>query len=111
MGYLNDVDTVLTAWMAWYGRHIEPVEQVSHPSVSELEINRDRHPWGKRTMPVEMTREIRRGLELFEGSMAWGGNRPRADEAHYWIGRLQEDPLLAYFADRLRAGYLTDMEG
>ena len=111
MGYLDDVDTVLTAWMDWYGRHVEPVEQVSHPSVSELEINRDQHPRWKRTMPAEMTAEIRRGIQLFEGAIAWGGDKVRADEAHYWISRLQEDPLLAYFAERLRAGHIDDLNG
>ncbi|MEU9515928.1 hypothetical protein [Micromonospora sp. NPDC048169] len=108
MSYLDDVDTVLTAWLGWYGRHVEPVGQLAHPSVSKLEINRDRHPRWKRTIPAEQIAEIRRGVQLFEGSIAWGGDKVRADEAHFWIARLQEDPLLVFFAERVRSGYLND---
>lgn len=110
MGYIDDVADVIEAWLGWYSRHVEPIEELDRPSLTEVIVNRGRHPWGKRTIPAEQAAEIRRGVALFEGSMAWGGDGIRADEAHYWIRRLPEDPLLAYFAQRVRAGQVNEIE-
>jgi hypothetical protein len=108
MGYLDDAADVIEAWLGWYSRHIELVTELDRISNTEVVVNRVLHPWGKRTVPAEKAAEIRQGLYLFEGAMAWGGDGIRADEAHYWIRRPPGDLLLTYFAQRLRAGYLND---
>jgi len=103
VSYADDTELILDAWRHWYSEHVEPIADYAL-GATELLINRDRYPHGKRTMPVELTERVRFGVQQFEGSLAWGGDRVRPDEALYEIARPPGDHLLTLFADRLRAG-------
>lgn len=115
----GDAAIVLGAWMVWYDRNVEEivspvwgwsrdndVPSSNHLSGTAIDLNAPKYPWGKRVMPKHLIDRVREGLLLFEGSVFWGADWARADEMHYQIGRLEEDPLLAHFAARLRAGHL-----
>ncbi|MGW0247929.1 M15 family metallopeptidase [Nocardia goodfellowii] len=120
----GDVSTVLKGWAAWYHRNVEPIDpgqrdewgwsptndvwNSNHLSGTAIDINAMRYPWKHYTMPADKVAAVRRGLDLFEGTVFWGrdwgemGSWP--DEMHYQIGCNATE--LARFAARLNAGYL-----
>jgi hypothetical protein len=120
----GDVSTVLKGWAAWYHRNVEPIDQgqrdewgwsatnavwnSNHLSGTAIDINATRYPWKHYTMPADKVAAVRRGLDLFEGTVYWGrdwgetGSWP--DEMHYQINCGADE--LARFAAKLRAGYL-----
>ncbi|BAD56387.1 M15 family metallopeptidase [Nocardia farcinica] len=115
----GDAATILGAWMVWYDRNVEEivspvwgwsrenlVRNSNHLSGTAIDLNAPKYPWGRRVMARDLIDRVRAGLLLFEGCVFWGADWTRADEMHYQIGRLEGDPVLVSFAQRLRAGHL-----
>ncbi|OLL21260.1 MULTISPECIES: M15 family metallopeptidase [unclassified Rhodococcus (in: high G+C Gram-positive bacteria)] len=115
----GDAATILNAWILWYHQNVEPlispvwgwsaqndVPNSNHLSGTAIDLNAVKYPWGRRVMPQEQIEKIRRGLQLFEGTVFWGADWQRADEMHYQIGLPEGDPRVALFAQKLNAGYL-----
>ena len=115
----GDVATILGAWMLWYDRNVEEllspvwgwsntndVSTSNHLSGTALDFNAPQYPWGRRVMPADRIAKVRRGLDLFEGSVFWGSDWDRADEMHYQIAWPEGDARVAAFAEKLRAGHL-----
>lgn len=120
----GDVSTVLKGWAAWFHRNVEPIDpgqrddwgwspsndvpDSNHLSGTAIDINAVRYPWKRYTMPADKVAVVRRGLDLFEGTVFWGrdwgetGSWP--DEMHYQIAC--DAKTLARMAARLNAGYL-----
>ena len=111
--------TILGAWMVWYDRNVEEivspvwgwseyndVPNSNHLSGTAIDLNAPRYPWGRHTMPADRIAKVRRGLDLFEGTVFWGADWDRADEMHYQIGAPEGTASLDEFAARLRAGHL-----
>lgn len=110
---------ILGAWLWWYDRNVEEitssvwgwsatndVANSNHLSGTAVDINAPKYPWGTRTMPPDRIAKIRRGLQLFEGTVFWGADWNRADEMHFQCSLPEGDPRNEAFADKLLAGYL-----
>ena len=111
--------TILSAWLKYYDDNIAPivspvwgwsatndVATSNHLSGTALDINAPQWPWGLRTMPADLKARIRRGLELFEGTVFWGADWSRADEMHFQMNFEEGDGRNEAFAAKLRGGYL-----
>lgn len=111
--------TILNAWLMWYHQNVEPlsspvwgwsavndVATSNHLSGTAVDVNAPRYPWGARVMPQERVARVRRGLELFEGTVFWGADWDRADEMHYQMALSEGHPRNEAFAARLSSGYL-----
>lgn len=111
--------TILGAWLRWYDQNVEEigspvwgwsatndVPNSNHLAGCAVDVNAPKYPWGARVMPRDRIAKVRRGLELFEGSVFWGADWGRADEMHYQLSWREDDRRNAAFASKLRAGYL-----
>lgn len=111
--------TILSAWLAYYDAHCAPivspvwgfswdndVANSNHLSGTAVDINAPQWPWGVRKMPADLKARIRRGLELFEGTIYWGADWQRADEMHFQMALPEGDSRNAAFAAKLGRGYL-----
>jgi hypothetical protein len=111
--------TILSAWLKYYDTKIAEVSSPvwgwsaendvpnsNHLSGTALDINAPQWPWGARTMPADLKARIRRGLELFEGTVFWGADWSRADEMHFQMNYPEGDRRNDAFAAKLRGGYL-----
>lgn len=119
----GDVSTILRAWMIWYDRNVEDIEEnflprdewgwsatntvwnSNHLSGTAVDINATMYPWKQYTMDQPKVDRIQEGLRLFEGKVFWGRAWTGSpDEMHYQIQGNAEQ--IAPFAERLRQGYL-----
>lgn len=111
--------TILNGWLIYYHRHIEPittpvwgwsetnaVRDSNHLAGTSLDIHAPRYNMGVRQMPAGIVTKVRKGIELFGGSMSWGGLWNYPDQMHYQLGWREGDPRVAAFAQRLSDGYL-----
>lgn len=110
---------ILSAWLKYYDTRIAPivspvwgwsaendVPNSNHLSGTALDINAPLWPWGTRRMPADLKSRIRRGLELFEGTVFWGADWSYADEMHFQMAYREGDARNDAFARKLQAGYL-----
>ncbi|MBF6138122.1 M15 family metallopeptidase [Nocardia otitidiscaviarum] len=115
----GDAATILGAWLIWYHRTVEPlsspvwgwsptndVPDSNHLSGTAVDINAPKYPWQRYTMSPHLITRVRRGLELFEGTVFWGRDWSRPDEMHYQLGYPEGDRRIHAFAERLNDGYL-----
>lgn len=115
----GDPHIVLGAWLKWYDLNVEEilspvwgwsntndVANSNHLSGTAVDVNAPKYPWGQRVMPADRIAKIRRGLDLFEGSVFWGADWGRADEMHYQMARPEGDSRTSQFARKLLDGHL-----
>jgi hypothetical protein len=111
--------TILSAWLKYYDDNIDPVsspvwgwsadndvETSNHLSGTALDINAPKYPWGSRVMPRDRIAKVRKGLDLFEGTIFWGADWDRADEMHFQMNFEEGDKRNDAFAAKLNGGYL-----
>lgn len=111
--------TILSAWLKYYDDNIDPVSSAvwgwssendvstsNHLSGTALDINAPKYPWGSRVMPADRIAKVRRGLELFEGTIFWGADWDRADEMHFQMNFEEGDRRNDAFASKLSGGHL-----
>ncbi|MCG7610327.1 M15 family metallopeptidase [Mycobacterium sp. CnD-18-1] len=111
--------TILGAWCYWYDRNVEEiispvwgwsntndVANSNHLSGTAVDIMAPKYPWQRYTMDAATQAKVRRGLELFEGSVFWGRDWSRPDEMHYQMAWREGDARNDAFAAKLRGGYL-----
>jgi len=110
---------ILSAWLKYYDTEIAEVSSPvwgwsaendvpnsNHLSGTALDINAPQWPWGARTMPADLKARIRRGLELFEGTVFWGADWSVADEMRFQMNYPEGDKRNDAFAAKLGGGYL-----
>lgn len=111
--------TILGAWCYWYDRNVEEiispvwgwsatndVANSNHLAGTAVDIMAPKYPWQRYTMDAATQAKVRRGLDLFEGTVFWGRNWSRPDEMHYQMAFKEGDPRNEAFAAKLRDGYL-----
>ena len=111
--------TILGAWLYWYDRNVEEitspvwgwsatndVANSNHLSGTAVDIMAPKYPWQRYTMNAATQAKVRRGLELFEGTVFWGRDWSRPDEMHYQMAFREGDPRNEAFARKLQDGYL-----
>lgn len=111
--------TILGAWLYWYDRNVEEITSPvwgwsatndvgnsNHLSGTAVDVMAPKYPWQRYTMNAATQAKVRRGLELFEGTVFWGRDWSRPDEMHYQMAFREGDPRNEAFARKLRDGYL-----
>lgn len=111
--------TILGAWLYWYDRNVEEitspvwgwsatndVPNSNHLSGTAVDVMAPKYPWQKYTMNAATQAKVRKGLQLFEGTVFWGRDWSRPDEMHYQMAFREGDARNDAFAAKLRAGYL-----
>lgn len=119
--WIRDGDplVILSAWLKYYDDNIAPIVSTvwgwsrentvstsNHLSGTALDINAPQWPWGQRRMPADLKARIRKGLDLFQGTVFWGADWSYADEMHFQMAFPEGDKRNSAFAARLRSGYL-----
>jgi hypothetical protein len=119
----HDCGFVLISFAAMYNRDIEPlmggasdeggytetnsVYTSNHKSGTAIDLNWNRYPFRKKTMPGDRVGRVKQLQVGFRGLVDWGrdcwGGNP-VDEMHYQVAKGK--PMQAYvdFANELRAG-------
>ena len=122
----GDPSTILIAWAAWWHRNVRSIEprdghrnwwgysatndvwNSNHLSGTAVDLCADELPWQRQVMPGDQIGMVRRGLDLFEGHVYWGGNWQRVDEMHSQMGgNTNGNKRTHEFAEKLRNGYLN----
>lgn len=119
----HDCGFVLAAFAGMYNRDIEPlsggasdeggwtptnsVSTSNHLSGTAVDLNWNKYPFRRKTMPGERVERVKELQRKFGGLIDWGrdcwGGNP-VDEMHYQVAKGK--PMAAYvgFANELRAG-------
>lgn len=122
----GDPCTILVAWAAWWHRNVRSIEprdghrnwwgwsgtndvwNSNHLSGTAEDLCADELPWQQHVMPGDQIAMVRRGLDLFEGHVYWGGNWNRVDEMHSQMGgNTYGNSRTHEFANKLLGGYLN----
>jgi D-alanyl-D-alanine carboxypeptidase-like protein len=116
---------ILTAWAAWWHRNVRSIVppdghrnywgwsatndvwNSNHLSGTAIDLCADELPWQRYVMPQEQITIVERGLNLFEGTVYWGGHWGRVDQMHSQIGLPPTSDKIGNFANKLNAGYLN----
>lgn len=111
--------TILGAWLYWYDRNVEEitspvwgwsatndVANSNHLAGTAVDVMAPKYPWQRYTMNAATQAKVRKGLDLFEGTVFWGRDWNRPDEMHYQMAFREGDPRNEAFARKLRDGYL-----
>lgn len=119
----GDAATILVAWMCWYHLNVEPIDlykprddwgwsatndvpNSNHLSGTAVDINATQYPWQRLTMGADKVAKVRRGLELFEGTIFWGRDWDRKDEMHYQLNFHEGHHKNTLFAEKLNNNHL-----